>query len=57
MKTNKIVTLFLGNVLIGVIVVYLPDCLLFLSLLKYRGVGTFFKNKNKKWGSQIEEAP
>ena len=31
---------FLGNVL-GVRVVFLPECPLVLSLLKHRGVGTF----------------
>ena len=29
---------FLGNILVGVGVVFLPDCLLVLSLLKHRGV-------------------
>ena len=32
---------FLGSVLVGVRVVFLPDCLLILSLLKYKGVGVF----------------
>ena len=32
---------FLGNVLVKVIVVFLPDCPLILSLLKYRDVGAF----------------
>ena len=32
---------FLGNVLIGVRVIFLPNCPLILSLLKYRGVGYF----------------
>ena len=32
---------FLGNVLVGVRVAFLPDCLLVLSLLKHRGVGAF----------------
>ena len=32
---------FLGNVLVGVRVVFLPDCPLVLSLLKHRGVGAF----------------
>ena len=32
---------FLGNVLVGVKVVFLPDCLLVLSLLKHRDVGAF----------------
>ena len=30
---------FLGNVLVGIRVVFLPDCLLIFSLLKHRGVG------------------
>ena len=34
---------FLGNVLVGVRVVFLPDCFLVLSLLKYRDVGAFKK--------------
>ena len=32
---------FLGNVLVEVRVVFLPDCPLILSLLKHRDVGTF----------------
>ena len=32
---------FLGNVLIEVKVVFLPDCPLILSLLKHRDVGAF----------------
>ena len=32
---------FLGNVLVEVRVVFLPDCPLILSLLKYRDVGAF----------------
>ena len=32
---------FLGNVLVGVRVVFLPECLLVLSLLTHRGVGVF----------------
>ena len=44
MKINRRVTLFLGNVLVEVRVVevrvvFLPDCPLILSLLKYRDVG------------------
>ena len=38
---------FLGNVLVGVKVVYLPGCPLLLSLLKHRSVGTFFNQKNE----------
>ena len=29
---------FLGNVLVGVRIVFLPDCPLVLSLLKHRGI-------------------
>ena len=36
---------FLGNVLIRVRVVFLPNCPLVLSLLKHRGVGAFFNKK------------
>ena len=32
---------FLGNVLVEVRVVFLPDCPLILSLLKHRDVGAF----------------
>ena len=32
---------FLGNVLVGVIIAFLPECPLILSLLKHRGVGAF----------------
>ena len=32
---------FLGNVLVGVKVAFLPDCPLILSLLKHKDVGTF----------------
>ena len=32
---------FLGNVLVEVKVVFLPDCSLILSLLKHRDVGAF----------------
>ena len=32
---------FLGNILVGVRVVFLLDCHLVLSLLKYKGVGVF----------------
>ena len=34
-------TLFLGNVLVEVKVVFLPNCHLVLSLLKHRDVGVF----------------
>ena len=36
---------FLGNVLVGVRVVFLLDCPLVLFLLKYKGVGAFLKKK------------
>ena len=39
--------LFLGNVLVGVRVVFLPDYPLVLSLLKHRGVGAFLNKKNE----------
>ena len=45
---------FLGNILVGVRVVFLPDCSLVLSLFKHMDVGIFL---NKKWGVQTEEAP
>ena len=32
---------FLGNVLVGVRVVFLPNCPLVLSLHKHKGVGVF----------------
>ena len=32
---------FLGNILVEVRVVFLPDCPLILSLLKHRDVGAF----------------
>ena len=35
----------LGNVLVGIRVVFLPDCPLILSLLKYRGVRAFLNQK------------
>ena len=46
---------FLGNILVGVRVIFLLDCLLVLSLLKHRGVEAFL-NKKKKWASQTGEA-
>ena len=39
---------FLGNVLVGVRVVFLLDCPLVLFLLKYKGVGAFLNKKNEK---------
>ena len=38
---------FLGNVLVEVRIVFLPNYLLVLSLHKYRGVGAFLNRKNK----------
>ena len=46
---------FLGNVLVGLRVVFLSNCPLVLSLHKHRGVGIFLNKK--KWGSQTGEAP
>ena len=39
---------FLGNILVGVKVIFLPNCPLVLSLHKHRGVGVFFNQKNKE---------
>ena len=39
---------FLGNVLVRVRVVFLPDCPLVLFLLKYKGVGAFLNKKNEE---------
>ena len=39
---------FLGNVLVVVRVVFLPDCSLVLFLLKYKGVGAFVNKKNEE---------
>ena len=39
---------FLGNVLVGVRVVFLPDCPLILFLLKYKGVSAFLNKKNEE---------
>ena len=38
---------FLGNVLVGVTIVFLSGCPLVLSLLKHRGVGIFLNQKNE----------
>ena len=38
---------FLGNVLVGVKVVFLPNSLLVLSLLKHKDIGAFFNQKNE----------
>ena len=38
---------FLDNVLMGIRIVFLSDCPLVLSLLKYRGVGVFLNKKNE----------
>ena len=40
-KKKKEWPYFLGNVLVGVRIVFLPDCPLVLILLKYRCVGVF----------------
>ena len=47
MKFNREWPYFLGNVLIGVRIVFLPDCHLILSLLKDRDVRIFFNQKNE----------
>ena len=39
---------FLGNVLVGLRIVFLPDCPLVLFLLKYKGVGAFLNPKNEE---------
>ena len=39
---------FLGNVLVGVRVVFLPDYPLVLFLLKYKGVWAFLNKKNEE---------
>ena len=53
-KSTRKLPYFLGNILVGVRVVFLPDypvflpdCPLVLSLLKYRGVGVFLNKKNE----------
>ena len=40
-KLTRNLSYFLGNILVGVRVVFLPDCPLILSLLKYKGVRVF----------------
>ena len=40
---------FLGNVLVGVRVVFLLDCPLVLFLLKYKSVGAFLNKKNEEF--------
>ena len=51
---------FLGNILVGVKVVFLPDCPLILSLLKHRDIKAFLNKKKEKRkkerGSQTREA-
>ena len=37
----------MGNVLVKVRVVFLPDCPLILSLFKHRDVGAFLKKKKE----------
>ena len=49
MKNYRKVIYFLGNVLVGVRVVFLPECPLVLSLLKHRDVGAFFELKNEEF--------
>ena len=48
-KKKKIITgelpYFLGNVLVGVRIVFLPNCPLVLSLLKHRGIWVFLNQK------------
>ena len=39
--------IFLGNVLIGVRTVFLPNCPLILFLLKHRSAGAFLNKKNE----------
>ena len=46
-KSTREQSYFLDNVLVGVKVVFLPDCPLVLSLLKHKGVGAFFNKKNE----------
>ena len=48
---------FLGNVLVGVRVVFLSDCHLVLSLFKHRGVEAFKKEKRKKREDPKQEKP
>ena len=38
---------FLGNILVGVKVIFLPNCPLVLSLHKHKGVGVFLNKKIK----------
>ena len=47
-KLTKYLSYFLGNVLVGVRIAFLPDCPLVLSLLKYKGVGAFLNQKNEE---------
>ena len=47
---------FLGNILVGFRIVFLPNCLLILSILKHTNVGAFLNPKKKK-KSQTGEAP
>ena len=44
---------FLGNILVGDKVIFLPDCHLVFSLLKHRGVGAFLNKKKKKDKSKL----
>ena len=45
---------FLGNVLVRVRVAFLSDCTLVLSILKYKGIGSFL---NKKMRNINKRAP
>ena len=40
-KLTRELSYFLGNVLVGARVAFLPDCHLVLSLLKYRDIEAF----------------
>ena len=53
-KITRELFYFLGIVLVGVRVAFLPECPLVLSLLKHRVVGYFW---TKKWGIHTEETP
>ena len=55
-KSAEMWSYFLGNVLVGVKVIFLPNYPLVLSIFKHRDVGAFL-SKKKKWKIQIEEVP
>ena len=46
---------FLGNILVGVRVIFLPDCPLILSILKHKGIGTFLNKKKKIEDPKLEK--